>query len=460
MTRPKLTSWTRWSCLLLLCGFGTAVAQQLPRPPRTPKPPETPAEPTKDPVGSVLDEILKGGQPSAEVMKPTGTDQAAGQDRPDASQPPEKDMTGSPDSVIDGILSEGAKLQEQRRDEARQLLDQANSRYEAGDYRDADDLVQRAAKLAPENEQVADLAGKVERKLAEQRDRRRPLLTAKAHLAAALNQGRQLAREERTDDAVDLLQGVLRAVDLFPKDANVDFYRTAARQELAKLPGGDKAIDAAAESDPSADPTVAEQAEKLAAPPRNAGRLLFGELADRGIPPWYARLMSRLRRPVSVDYSSATMPQVLDDLSRQTGVEFVVDPQELFQARDARTGRGGSVRRSIDMRLAGVTAETVLNVACEMAEVDYVPMEKAVVVTTNRRAKLFAQDLGEAVRKPWLFARVLFPGLDPDLVVSAPQDGQVPPRGQPRPDGERRAEVEPYLRSGDALVEDIRRLLA
>ena len=104
------------------------------------------------------------------------------------------------------------------------------------------------------------------------------------------------------------------------------------------------------------------------------------------------------------------------------------------------------------MRINEVSAETVLALATEISGTEYVLLHDRVVITTRDKAIDYISEFPNVLADRWLAGRVLFPEQFEEEF--ARQEG-VSPR-----DRETEAvELRPYLRSGEALLAEVERLL-
>ncbi|MGL4460716.1 MAG: hypothetical protein ACRC1K_01070, partial [Planctomycetia bacterium] len=107
----------------------------------------------------------------------------------------------------------------------------------------------------------------------------------------------------------------------------------------------------------------------------------------------------------------------------------------------------------IDLRVSQTAAETILDVVCAKAGVEYILMERGVVLTTPGRAVEYLRQLETGLRRQWAAARVLFPEMNPELFAANPSTGVTAAELDPT------ASVPEYLTSGQALVAHVRKLL-
>lgn len=330
--------------------------------------------------------------------------------------------------------------------EAMNLLAQAKVLMEKDDLAQAMRLALRASRLAPGNSAIAQLIADIRAENAKNRLATASHSRAKAHLAAGLTRGQDLMLQERYKEAVDLLNGVIEAADLFPAEARITIYREQAKRDLhqfhlAVKSGKIVMPEEVADSSSTAEEPVLVAAG--AAVPSNLPRLLKG--SESAVPLWYANQKNLLARNMTVSYNNTPIGLVLEDISEATGVNFVID-EPVAQAR-------GTVNGTLNLRVAEIPAEKILDLACLKGGMEYVIMEKAVVVTTPTKAVEYVRQLPMALRENWALGRVLFPSLNPVLYADAPQ--QIEVASEPI-----EAELVPtYLTSGAALVEDITNLL-
>lgn len=281
-------------------------------------------------------------------------------------------------------------------------------------------------------------------------------LRACAVLAAGLARAGEMLDERRFADAETLLGGILRAVGLFSDPKTVAIYRRGAERLLerarAQREGAVASAHASAQGE-NADAPLAKEAGggdisdsslPLARAPMNFSRLL--EMETSGLPAWYASQRSRLATIISVDYRQVAMSQVIEDLRAKTGARFIRD-EPVAQSRVLDTFR-------LDLRASALPAEAVLDMVCRKCDIEYVWMERGIVLTTPVRARAYAQRLPEILANNWLAARWLFPSLAPDRVAGPPAVASRKGTAAPAEAGRS------SLTNGDQLYAEVRRLLA
>ena len=253
--------------------------------------------------------------------------------------------------------------------------------------------------------------------------------------------------QRRYSEAVDLLQGVIQAAELFPKAADVAFYKEVAERELARYEDAVARGEIRPVKAPRPKREGVQQARleitDMPEGPENAYRLV--RIAREAAPRWYVETKNLLRRKMTVDYRNMPFGLVLDDIRRRTGVKIIVDEP----VKAART----TALALVDFRAKGITAETVLTVACELAGCEYVILPKGVVVTTKDKAADYVRSLTESIAETWARGRYLFPELYVDAARQLPLPEVTPE------EAEKEENVPPYLRSGKDLVAHIQKLL-
>lgn len=396
-----------------------------------------PAEPA-DPASDVIEKLLAEKQ-NPPAPQPEAVSDAATTDKVAPIDPL------SSEAVIDGVASEAQTQREKRARDASSLLQQAKSAEHAGRKSDALRLAIAAQKLDPENDQIVTYVA-----LLRKQSRVEPSKYGKAtaHLAAGLARGRLLLQEGRYADGEDLLEGVVRAADLFPREANVSMYRRLALKELdayrARVDAGMIQPDQRIATGESDEPILVATGS---AAPENARRIL--RTLETQTPSWYSQAKTKLSFRMTVNYPETSAALVFEDIGKQTGVAIVLDDPVVR----ART----HLNSKVDLRVGDVPAETILSLACLKSGLEYVITERAVVITTPARAIRYVQDLSDALRDNWFASRVVFPELTPELLASPPLPSAAP--GPLADRGASDSDVASYLLSGEALVKDVQSLL-
>jgi tetratricopeptide (TPR) repeat protein len=430
---------------LALQASGATPAAQQSKPVTEPTaPPNRPADksekPTKSPKVETAAPARKKSTPAdAKPAKP-----AAKQPAGDRAERPAPNVSALPDptEIIRSLLeTEKTRKMRDRRD-GKKLFEDAQAASKGGRNLEAIRLARRAQKLDPENKEIVDFIAAVEKQTPTAKPVNRSHSRAAAHVAAALVRGRELMKAARYQAAVDLLLGVVQACLLFPESVSVDEYRRNAEEELALYRA---AVDAK-KIDPSVKPADADSRSRLVAtenaPPLNLRRIYVGP--EYQIPAWYSRQKNMLNTNMTVEYRGEPIALVLEDITQETGVPIITDvPVALARAH---------LNVLLNFRIAEVPAELVLNIACMKSGLEYVIMERAVVVTTPNKATEYLRQLPQALRNNWVAARVVFPELNPELLAAV--------RTTSRPtESDLDRDVPSYLLSGKALVQDVKQLL-
>jgi hypothetical protein len=350
--------------------------------------------------------------------------------------------------------------EEEKRREALQLLGQAELEVQQGRWEQALQLSERARQLFPESLAISAFIDSLKKKLPSAAGAPNPYLKAKAHLAAGISRAQELMRNRRYSEAVDLLQGVLEAVSLFPPEVDVSFYQQLAQKELDRYrdavargeirpatgPGSGPTQPRPASPSELESPSPALELSAMPEGPRNAYRLV--RLAQENVPRWYVQVKTALSRSMSVDYKDMPFGLVLDDVRRVTGLEMVVD-------EPVRVANIAGLAL-VDLRARNVKAETVLSLGCELAGCEYVLLPpQRVVITTKDKAGDYVRHLPESVSEAWARGRYLFP----ELYVEAAQIRPLPEVTPDQVPPEQKRDIPPYLRSGRDLVAHIQQLL-
>lgn len=315
--------------------------------------------------------------------------------------------------------------------QAAELLAKARKTAQAGNWSEAAKLARAAKRLDPAAAAIQDFLHEAEPRASKERQATAGAGRAKAHIAAALTRGQELASDGKLDEARDVLLGVVNACSLFGSDRSVDLYRKAAERALAQLapPATEEPVIESGD-----DEGIAPIGDR---PPINADRLTRRHPVS---PAWYALKKERLATPMNVDYPGAPLEKVVDDIRKRTGVPISFD-ETLRRDRLSPTGL-------VNLRVGGLPAETLLAIACEKSRLEYVLTERAVIITTPARAAEAARQLPEEIRRNWLSSRTLFP----ERVSAAAPASNRGARPSPRdPSGP--------APGGAALVEEVRSLL-
>jgi hypothetical protein len=353
--------------------------------------------------------------------------------------------------VVDGLLEAEKKRIAENQREGLLAYQQALAAANANRPVEALRLAKKAKSLFPNNPDIAAYAAVMQMEVNANRQLTSSNVRAKAYLAAGVSRGQELMRVGKYNEGEDLLLGVLDAARLFPEPASVDLYRRMAEQELDQY---HMAVQSGtANPEPAPGVAAVDQAKWAApgsTPPDNLRRLLRS--ADGRAPLWYANQKTKLTTPMSVDYKRASVASILDEIAEKTGLTFVIDtPVALSRAH---------INALLDLRVSDVPAETVLDLACQKAGVEYVPMERSIVITTRPKAIEYVRQWPEGLRHNWALGRVLFPEVHPELFAAVPAVGAISPiPATPLRVREADLNVPLHLRSGKALVAAIQALL-
>ena len=329
------------------------------------------------------------------------------------------------------------------------LLQQAKAAEAAGRLAEAVRLSGKGHKLDPKNDEINAYSAALQQKILAKNDQLPAVVKASAHLAAATSHGRLLVEQGRYADGADLLMGVCKATSYFPAGANVTIYRVTAERYLTDY--RDRVAKGLIRPDNV--PLDTHDAEPVlvsigAASPVNTRRIL--RIAEAATPRWYSRIENQLAFKMNVDFQQESVAAVLEAIERATNVKILID-DPVIRSRAHLNSR-------VDFRISDITAETILDIACQKAGLEYVIMERGLVVTTPERAARYLKDLPSSIKDNWLAARVVFPDLTPELLSLPPLPNSIPGQeANDRNDLDQNLPI--YLRSGDALVKDIQILL-
>ncbi len=165
------------------------------------------------------------------------------------------------------------------------------------------------------------------------------------------------------------------------------------------------------------------------------------------MPTWYALAKIRLTTPMNVDFKSRSVNEILEEIGRTTDVKFVLDTPVIAS--------GSHLNTFINLRANDLPAETLLNIICQRAGVEYVIMERSIIITTADRAVQYVRRMGDAIRNNWAMGRMLFPEMNPELYATPPRSELIMSSSAASRSG-RPEQVAPYLLSRDALITEIK----
>jgi tetratricopeptide (TPR) repeat protein len=440
-------SHLRTGCVaLLLAGFGLVLHA-------TAK--DDPSKPASDPASDIIDGLLKQLDEPATTKPPAKADDPPRQPTRSAAKrkaAPADDLPHpvpdvSAESVIDQVTSRADELAAKKARNAALLLEQAKAANQSGNLAEAIRLASSAKRMNPANKQIAEFLSSLNKETGKSTFPNQA--KAVGRLAAGVARGQELIEQGRYARGIDLLSHAVQAAALFPPEAGVTTYKKMAEREInlyhQRVDRGeiqaDDSLDSAAE-----DPILVATGS---AAPINARRIL--RTLEEVTPLWYAQIKNRLAFNMSVDYDRRPLADIIEEIAKATSVKLMID-ETLLRSRT-------HINTLVDFRIADVPAERILDIACAQAGIEYVIMERGVIITTASRAVRYLRDLPESVRNNWLAARTLFPETTPELLAAPPLPNGLP--GQSAlADDELDADVPSYLRTGKALLADIRSLLA
>lgn len=411
---------------------------------------DDPKPASTDPATEIIEKLIdesKNPAPAAPVAAPQ--DDLINPLTPETPRVPNKGAADPIAPVIKDVVEQSRASTATNLRNAAVLFKQAKAADGAGRLSDAVRLITQAQKLDPMNAEIDAFSESLHKKWAIKSEQMPALTKGAAHLAAALSRGRSLIDQGRYADGVDLLNGVCKASSYFPADANVAVYRRNAERDLANY--RDRVAKGIIRPDDATEASMADEPVLVpigAAAPLNARRIL--RTAENATPTWYSRIKDRLAFKMNVDFVHEPVADVFESIERATGVKILID-DPVMKSRAHLSTR-------VDFRISEVSAETILDIACEKSGLEYVIMERGLVVTTPSRAARYLQDLPDSVRDNWLAARVVFPDLTPELLALPPLPNSLP--GEANADRNKLdSDLPHYLRSGDALVKDIQSIL-
>jgi hypothetical protein len=403
-----------------------------------------------DPATEIIEKLIdesKNPPPSAPSTPPQ--DDLINPLTPETPRVPIRSASDPATPVIKDVVEQSRASTATNLRNAAVLFKQAMAADTAGRLSDAVRLISQAQKLDPTNAEMDAFAESLQKKWAIKSEQMPAITKGSARLAAALSRGRSLIDQGRYAEGVDLLNGVCKASSFFPADANIAVYRRNAERDLANY--RDRVAKGIIRPDDATEASMADEPVLVpigAAAPLNARRIL--RTAENATPTWYSRIKDRLAFKMNVDFVHEPVADVFEAIEQATGVKILIDDPVMKSRAHLAT--------RVDFRISEVSAETILDIACEKSGLEYVIMERGLVVTTPSRAARFLQDLPESVRDNWLAARVVFPDLTPELLALPPLPNSLP--GEANSDRSRLDRDLPhYLRSGDALVKDIQSIL-
>jgi tetratricopeptide (TPR) repeat protein len=406
---------------------------------------EDPAGQPADPASEIIDGLLKQldePKPAAATGKRTAP--ASKNEKASLSNPI---AAASPESIIDGVATKADEVANRKSRNASLLFEQAKAAHREGQLAEAIRLANSAKRMSPSNKEFADFAASLQKEAGKPSSLPNQA-RAVGRLAAAVARGQELMEQGRYSRGMDLLTHAVKAAELFPVDAGIVTYKRMAEREIAlyreRIDRGEIQAD---EANLAGDDPVLVSTGSAA--PLNAKRIL--RTLEQATPLWYAETKNRLAFSMSVDYKRQSVADIVEEIGKVTGVKIMLDETILRSRTHLNT--------PIDFRISDISAERILDLACMQGGLEYVIMERGVVVTTPSRAVRYLRDLPESVRNNWLAARVLFPEMTPEVLASAPLPNAVP--GQALPDDEELdADVPTYLKSGKSFLADIQSLLS
>jgi hypothetical protein len=423
-----------------------------------------PAGPASDPANDIIDGLLKQldrpkptaprkkgtkvepDQPATLSTEPT-KEKPTSQKKSSAGQDSSSTATSvSAESVIEGVSTRADDLAARKIRNASVLFEQAKAAQKDGQIAEAFRLASAAKRMHPANKEIAEFAASLHKETS--KSTLPYQARAVGRLAAGVARGQELMEQARYARAVDLLSHAIKAADLFPTDAGVMTYKRMAERELSiyrqRLERGEIQPD---DSEvPGEDPILVANGS---AAPLNARRLL--RTVEKATPAWYAEIKNRLAFAMSVNYERRPVADIVEEIGKVTGVKLMIDETVLRSRTHINT--------LVNFRISDTPAERILDIACLQGGLEYVIMERGVIVTTPSRAARYIRDLPESVRQNWLAARVLFPEMTPELLASAPLPNALPGQAIVAEE-ELDTDVPPYLQTGAALLADIQTLLS
>lgn len=409
-------------------------------------------QPVDPAARAVIDELVTGKDKTKKPTKPAAPKPiGAAKKKPAVAVPAPAAKVDAPAADVINELAKDKdpdRITRDRRDGLAQFQ-KAQAAKKTGRLVEAMRLAKDARRLFPDNAQINDFYNELQKEMSGNRLVGASNSRAKAHLAAGLTRGQELMSASRFREAEDLLKGVIEGSLLFPEGSNVELFRRLADRELDKYKADVRAGRVIA-------PPPAASTDKKAPEPKlvgvgaaaqdNTPRLL--RAGESQIPNWYSSQKNRLAALMTVNYRRTPLALILDDIRDKSGVVFVIDePVERSRAH---------VNTTVDLRVGEVPAESILNLACLKAGLEYIIMERAVVITTPAKAIEYVRQMPESLRRNWLMARTLFPEKNSDLFATAPALGIQPVVAAQR---DLDSNVPAHLASGKALVEDIKKLL-
>ncbi len=178
----------------------------------------------------------------------------------------------------------------------------------------------------------------------------------------------------RYSRGMDLLTHAVKAAELFPNEAGVATYKRMAEREISlyreRVDRGEIQADEASQA--GDEPVLVSTGS---AAPLNARRIL--RTLEQATPLWYAETKNRLTFSMNVDYKRQSVADIIEEIGKVTGVKIMLDETILRSRTHLNT--------PIDFRISDVSAERVLDLVCMQGGIEYVLMERGVVVTTPSR---------------------------------------------------------------------------
>ena len=260
--------------------------------------------------------------------------------------------------IIDEVKQTAEANAKADQEKARTIQETAEQAFRDGNLPQAVTQIRRAQRLNPESASIRQLVRFYEKLYASASEQNVNLNLARVRLDEALAHAQRLAATDAAQARAFAL-AVLEATRRFPATFNVAAQKDEAR---ALILGG--AI------------TRASAPEALPLPESNS-------------PPKALEAKEALKKRLSVSWLRQPLSAALAELSAQTGVIFIIDP-ELARFRWFDT-------RAITYSANDVTAERLLREIMDVAAMEPVPgKEGKVLLTTKRRALTFAVNINRA----------------------------------------------------------------
>lgn len=307
----------------------------------------------------------------------------------------------------------------------RELIEQSQLAEGIGRNAHALKLARMAQRHLPGNAELDRKVKQLEEQVAHDRKHGTTRARIQARLAKAIQYSDELIAAQRTDEALDLLQGVIDSMNFVENPDDLAYYRDAAKERLAQH----------ATSALPPRPLASLQGQAGATP---AGNQTMPAPARTGT------MDERLQQPMTVDHAGTMFAVVLDKISQQTGVPIELDP--ILLAAQA------TPRHWIRLSKTAEPAGAVLIAACNQAGVVAIRQ-----VTQGMDPSKNGSEEGLLITTPYRAEKVFrLAPFEPKAPTSENRPAGVGGGNSPQAGKNRTVPV--HLQSGSNLVKEVRSL--